>query len=229
MSLPHSLPYSLGGGDDDFIEVDLPEGATTFDDGTIRYVDHVANAVGRLIDRFKRPRIMALLETWMYPIQELERALWQVKLFSGVDTAFSEGLDHIGALVGEGRGGRSDAEYVLAIKARAAINRSNGRRAETLSILGLVLGQDYRVRVKDYYPASQTYEFCGLTGDARYLRNLLARTTGGGVRAQVIHSTTARTAVFVPGSAHATVGGSGNLPGTVYDGTHGGLSASVLG
>lgn len=103
--------------------------------------NHVARAIERLTDQYKgRPVIEALLSVFAKRGQEFEDLLWQVisaQLLPPYGTASGVQLDQIGRKVGELREGRSDSDYLVAIRVRARANISKGRSEDLLDVARL--------------------------------------------------------------------------------------------
>lgn len=106
-------------------------------------VDHVAAALARLPQQFRgKPKIEALLTALVTPCASLEDALWQLLVERGVDSAIGAQLDQLGGVVGQERGGLSDADYRRYIRARIAANRSRGNFEDLIRVANLVINDD---------------------------------------------------------------------------------------
>lgn len=92
-----------------------------------------------LISELQRPRIMALVDATARRVQELEDAALDLRLVLGLDDATGGWLDRLGRIVGETREGLDDQTYRRFVRARLAINASEGGVEELLSI-GRALG-----------------------------------------------------------------------------------------
>lgn len=102
--------------------------------------DHVAAALGRLLEQDKnKTNIANLVTAFVTPAQALETALWQLLTLRAVGTAFGFQLDALGKLVNQPRNGAYDVDYVRYIKARIATNNSQGRVEDLIAIAKLVL------------------------------------------------------------------------------------------
>lgn len=118
--------------------------------------DYFAEAKSRLTQQFKGlPRIEGFLKAVSAEVQELEDAMWEVFIDRVLqsDLATDDLLAKLGALVGQGSEGLSDAQYRILIQARILANRSSGRREELITILS-TLCPGMTIRAHDYYPAS---------------------------------------------------------------------------
>lgn len=101
--------------------------------------DHYERGLARLLGQFKdKPRIAALLQSWLGEVQELENALWDVFINRNLDVATGDLLAKLGALVGQPANGMDDDQYRLFIRARIKANRSNGKARELIAIVLLV-------------------------------------------------------------------------------------------
>ncbi len=112
--------------------------------------DHVTTALELLTERFKDKAVIAgLLTACANRADEAETALWALLwgwVLEFVDpddpevvfSAEGDQLDDLGAIVGQPREGRTDTEYVDAIKLRVRINRSQGRSEDMVQIANLI-------------------------------------------------------------------------------------------
>jgi hypothetical protein len=104
-----------------------------------RVADHAEQGAELLLDQFKgRPRILALLLSYLDPVQELEDAIWDVLTRRLIQNAEGEQLDFLGNLVGQPRLALEDAEYRIYLIARIRINRSHGHADDVIEVLTLV-------------------------------------------------------------------------------------------
>jgi hypothetical protein len=117
-----------------------------------RIPSHYEAAITRLASQFKtKPRIQALVEDFIRPLDLLEDEIFRVLNFRWIDTATGQQLDGLGRIVGETRKGRNDQRYRLALRIRIAINVSKGTPEEVISIFSLVTGAT-DVRMYEYFP-----------------------------------------------------------------------------
>jgi len=125
--------------------------------------DHVARAKSLLIEQLKpRPKINALVEAFVSPAQELENMLSDLLRFRSIDTAVGAQLDIIGEIVGQERGGRTDAEYRAAIRARIQINNSSGTPEDVSTGLSFLTNAT-QVRLLERFPGAITLYTNGST------------------------------------------------------------------
>src|SRR5690554_2398096 len=98
-------------------------------DWPIRRIDtHTEDAVGRLTYQYSEAeRLNALIELQAERMQVIEDAAYSVMTQRWVPQASGIQLDEMGAIVGEPRLGRTDAQYRPAILLKIEINRSGGQ------------------------------------------------------------------------------------------------------
>lgn len=105
-----------------------------------KQTSHVAQGIALLIEQFKKkPRIQAMLRSWLKEVDELECAAFDVLLLRSLDTATGAQLDIVGDIVGEARLGRPDDIYEAFIRARISLNNSDGTHEQILEIMRVVL------------------------------------------------------------------------------------------
>lgn len=153
-------------------------------------VAHVARALARLPQQFRgKAKIEALLSALASPAQDLENALWDLLTLRGVMTASGVWLDKLGALVGQARGGLSDAAYRLYIRARVATNRSRGTVADLIAIANLILNSSTSLVTIETVPGAvgvvviRVSSYATDDATAAILISFLRDAVDGGVRA----------------------------------------------
>lgn len=133
----------------------LPGGAVVETDTTISEVSdegspirlHTEIARDRCIERWKdKPAFQAWLRSYAEAAQELELVLWDVYALRFPDFAEGHALDVLGRIVGVDRGNREDGPYCARIKVQIAVNASQGRADDLLSILRLLTDVDIDLR-----------------------------------------------------------------------------------
>lgn len=103
--------------------------------GTLAYIGtYEADAAGRLIDHFRKPRNEAFVRASATPWQELEDALWSLVNLN-LDNATGHALELIGRSIGERPAGRDDDAYRAGIRTRILVNNSQGKREELYAIV----------------------------------------------------------------------------------------------
>jgi hypothetical protein len=124
--------------------------------------DHEEQAYGLFIDQFaEKPRLAALLASYTQEIQELEDAIWAVRVGRFLDNAEGAQLDVIGKLVGEPREGRADNIYKILINGKIRTNWSLGRPKDVIETMRLVQGPANSHRYHSVFPASFEVAFQG--------------------------------------------------------------------
>jgi hypothetical protein len=120
--------------------------------------DHAEQAPELLLEQYReKPRIKALLLSYVRRCQELDDAVWDVIVKRLIDDAENAQLDAIGRIVGEERDGKPDATYRIYIAARIRINRSHGHPGDVIDVIRLIEASAFRYL--EYFPASADIEF----------------------------------------------------------------------
>jgi hypothetical protein len=145
--------------------------------------DHETRAAALLTEQFKgQPAIVAVLKSWSGQVQGLEDSAYETLLQRALDTATGISLDLLGGIVGQPRGGRSDAQYRLWIAGRVLVNKSRGKAPQLIAIAAKLCNGP--VRLREYYPAAFTI-YCDrvITGsDGVEIAKLLKIAKAAGVR-----------------------------------------------
>jgi hypothetical protein len=99
---------------------------------------YVEEGLARLTDKFQKPVIQALTKIYLEAVQDVEEAAFDV-LASRILANNPEGhqLDLLGKIVNEPRAGRTDEEYLVAVKVRIRTNRSQGRTLDIIEVSNL--------------------------------------------------------------------------------------------
>jgi hypothetical protein len=146
---------------------------------------HFYEALVRLVGPFwGRPRIAALLQSYIDPIQALENAAWEVIDARHVDTATGVHLDTLGAIVGQPRFTSDDDTYRNVIRAKIAANRSKGTTDSLIAVVRLAGDVSSPVQVTHVGPAvvritlTETVDAAGLSA----LAFILPKARAAGVR-----------------------------------------------
>jgi hypothetical protein len=172
-----------------------------------RITDHVQQGLALLLGQYRdKPRLAALLSSYLRRVQELEDAAWDTIVKRFVDDAEGAQLDGIGRIVGEVRQGRDDTTYRLFILARIRVNLSFGHGDDVIDVMNLVEAADFVLR--EFYPATMHVDFDTATvGDPVVLVELARMAKGAGVRLQLLygdHDVGDTGFSFVDGSATET-------------------------
>lgn len=109
--------------------------------------DYVSRGTALLIERYRLPRLSALLGAWLAEVQTVEDVLYAL-----LTEGLTRQLDVLGRIVGQPREGRSDAVFLLWIRARVLVNRSSGRAPQLYAIVRAVQVPD--PELEDCFPAA---------------------------------------------------------------------------
>lgn len=167
-------------------------------------MQHVEQGLGKLIHRFRKPKIKALLGSWLSEVQALEDALWILYVETFLGVAEGDALDQLGRIVGQARAGRVDDVYRLWIRARILILRSSGRAEQLIAAARLVLTTITRVVWEEGLgPAQFLMHIEGaITGtEGNEFAKLLRIARAGGVRSELHWYTTPTPFRFAPGDS----------------------------
>jgi hypothetical protein len=148
--------------------------------------DYADEAEVRPISQYQdKPRLRALILSYVNRCQELENAAWDVILKRMIDNAENAQLDTIGKIVGQQRRtGQSDAVYRIYITARIRINRSQGHADDVIDVLQLV--EAGALTWTEYYPAGALIEYAAPTAtDPTILAELARLAVAAGVRLDI--------------------------------------------
>jgi hypothetical protein len=150
--------------------------------------DHVEQGLALLISQYRdKPRIAALLSSYLRRVQELEDAIFDVLVARLIDNAVGAQLAAIGRIVGQtNEGNWDDDTYRLFIKARIRANQSNGHGDDVIDVLNLVEAADFVL--SEVYPAAMYVDFATPTdADPIILMELARRAKPAGVRLQLLY------------------------------------------
>lgn len=172
--------------------------------------DYAVEAESRPISQYQgRPRLLALILSYVNRCQELEDAAWDVILRRMIDNAEDSQLDTIGKIVGQLRNGQDDATYRIYITARIRINRSQGHPDDVIDVLQLIDSAVFSY--SEFYPCAAWIEYSEPpTASAAVLFDLARLAIASGVQLFLVAET--QTDGFLFGDD--TVGGQ-------VDATHG--------
>jgi Protein of unknown function (DUF2612) len=153
-------------------------------------IDHVAGGLALLLSQYReRPRLAALLSSFLRRVQELDDATLDVLVSRLLDTATGAQLRVLGRLVGQTNAyGWSDNVYRLFIRARIRANKSNGHGDDVIDVLNLVQDPSF-FSLREYYPATMLAEYEGpTTVDPQILMDLVRSAKGAGVKLQLLYT-----------------------------------------
>lgn len=153
-------------------------------------LDHVALGLSRLPLQFQeKPKIAALLTSWLNQSNELENAMIDVLTLRSIDTAIGTQLDDIGVIVGRERAGANDDTYRLYLRAQIAANDSDGVTENLIRVAQLVLDLaptvQNQVIVRCVYDATAILEIRNVvvtTAQATVLKSMITQAASAGVR-----------------------------------------------
>jgi hypothetical protein len=156
-----------------------------------RNTKHFFEALVKLVGPlWGRPRIAALLQSYINEVQEIEDAAWEVLEARHVDTATGVHLDTLGAIVGVPRFTSDDGIYRNVIRAKIAANRSTGTTDSLIAVVRLAGDVSSPVLVVHIGPATAYItitEELAAEGLAA-LRFLLPKARAAGVQLQLLIS-----------------------------------------
>lgn len=169
---------------------------------TVALKDHVTAALALLPQQFKgKAKLTGLLTALVQQTQYVEDAFYDLWLGRMVDTATGDALKRIGKIVGQVFAGEEEELYRRHVRARIAVNRSNGTIPDLIKVARLIIGDDatVEIRAKPYYPAAITIEIFDYPVDddlAALLLSFLQDAASAGVRLIVESSGVAAAASF---------------------------------
>lgn len=148
--------------------------------------DHIVAAKKRLLHQYKgKPRMEALIEALVTPLQPAEDAYFQLLEDRYLATAEGIQLDRLGTIVGIARDGLNDNKYRLRLRARIFVNVSNGE-PETLILVYKLLTLSNLVIFEELFPAAAGLMCDGpdITDpeDVQFIYDLMEAAAAAGVR-----------------------------------------------
>jgi hypothetical protein len=149
----------------------------------------VADTLANLFVQFQgAPILNAIVASHAVQLQEIETMFVSLIVDMALPNAIGEQLDLIGRIVGEGRKGRSDDDYRVALGARIIINRSNGSVEDIIAVLKAA--EDLTYEVTDLGYASLLVRIVGAIGSVSTaeIDTVLQEVRGAGIRADLIYS-----------------------------------------
>lgn len=154
--------------------------------GVTKVTDHAAQAREKLLQQFKGLDNWAdLLNVYSAQIQDIEDMLFQQIDVRFLDDALGDLLDGLGRIVGVERGGLSDDEYRIRIRAQIKINLSSGTIEDISEIMTLVLPGATAFELAEEFPGQFLVDVTDvLPGtDGEFVSGILQKAKAGGVRA----------------------------------------------
>jgi GNAT superfamily N-acetyltransferase len=126
----------------------------------VKYEQHVEEGIVSLAPPWwGKPRIAALLASYLQRIQDVEDDLWEILDIRTLENADLPRLKILGSLIGQPRLLFSEEMYRKVLQARALANVSRGRASDILAVLEVLIGPG------DYFLAE--------VGDATLLLSVL--------------------------------------------------------
>ena len=146
---------------------------------------HVDSGLALLPSQFQgKPRLAAVLSSWLGQAQDIEDALWQLLTLT-IDTSTGDALDQTGELLGQTRMGLTDVLFRVALHATAKAIRASGVGDELVAI-AITLGTNTDVQVAEDFPAGLEVESVNAPEiPAAVMLAILRRAVSAGVRLQV--------------------------------------------
>ncbi|MCK4718299.1 MAG: hypothetical protein KAT70_06485, partial [Thermoplasmata archaeon] len=197
---------------------------------TNQNLDHCADGLSKLLAVFTdKPRLDALICSFLDQTQDLETALWALFTERTLDASVGVQLDGLGAIVGEPRKARTDDVYRQSIRVRVLVNRSNGQVEELYTIVISALGSATEVRIRDRYPAALDVNVDSSLGfiTPEDLLSILLESKGAGISLTLIYTYSDENSTFTfdtqPPGSDLSLGF-----GSTTNATWGGDLASVL-
>lgn len=125
------------------------------------------DAVSKILQQYRdatTPGVREEVQTNAAEVQQVEDALWTIIDNTALDspTTLGVNLDRIGKLIGQPRGGLSDDDYLLWLKARILVNRSSGSIDDILTIFMLINPAAVPLFVEQY-PAAFALKVNGIS------------------------------------------------------------------
>lgn len=171
-----------------------------------KITNHISKALARLAQQYKgKPRMAAVLGIFVYQVQQIEDAGYDVMIYRRLANAEGEQLDLIGRIIGQDREAADDAEYRLRLAARIRANLSTGSAEDILTVFSILL-PDNTIHLSPLYPAAILLEIGEIDEDLLPLYvQFLADTKAAGVGAQLVWLTDPEAAMFTFNDATAIV------------------------
>lgn len=148
-----------------------------------KVTNHIEHGLGRLISQYKgKPRLEALLTSYLRQAQEIEDTIWDIIESRLVDSATGAQLQTLAKLVGQPIVSADDDVLRLYVRTRIRINRSHGRPNDVIDV-ALLLLSDTEFRYREVTPRNIIVDVLDpLTADAETVAALLRLAKAGGFR-----------------------------------------------
>lgn len=144
-------------------------------------MQHVLRSLGlRITQDQESPRFAALISSYIEEVQLVENVAWQVLESRMLELATGAQLDLLGKLVGQERVGDSDDEYRVYIRARIAVNMSDGTADDVMRVAGTLL-DGLTWRYWEVYPMTIFVEAFGVEKLQGTIANMIRAARMAGV------------------------------------------------
>lgn len=157
-----------------------------------RIDNHFGLAVVALVPPFwGKPRVAALLRSYVRPIQQLENDIFEVLAAYDVNTCDAARLAVLGRIVGQSNLGWDLETYRAIVRAKIATNRSHGREDDIINVLRLITGSTAPITIAPIVPATMSVEM-GEPVSAEHMvaiSFLLPKARGAGIRLNFVAPT----------------------------------------
>lgn len=121
--------------------------------------DHFHQALIALVPpMWGKPRISALLRSYIRQVQILETSIFEVLGAYDVNTCDATRLAVLGRIVGASNLGWDLETYRAVVRARIATNRSHGREDDIINVLRLITGSTAPITITPLVPAAISVE-----------------------------------------------------------------------
>lgn len=135
-----------------------------------------------------KPRMAAMLRSFLNRVQELEDAGWEVLEAFNINTADDARLAVLGRIVGQPNFGWSTETYRSIIRAKIRTNRSKSREDDIVDVIRLAMNSESRIYLQHMSPATVLVWLTdGLDEDhEEALLFLMPKTRAAGVKMQLM-------------------------------------------
>jgi hypothetical protein len=101
----------------------------------------VERGLSRLLEQYKdKPRLAALIKSYLGEVQVLSDATWETLVSRLIDDAVGEQLTVLSRLVGETERFEDDERQRVLVRARIAVNRSDGTLNDVIRVAEIIFG-----------------------------------------------------------------------------------------
>lgn len=177
---------------------------------------HFGEAIVSLVPAFwGRPRIAALLRSYVNRVQELEDDIFEVLSAYDINTCDATRLAVLGRIVGQSNTVGWDLEtYRAIVRARIATNRSHGTEDDIINVLRLITGSTAPILVYPLVPATIAIEMGEPVSDEHMvaIAFLLPKARGAGIRLNFVAPTEGG---LILDSSVSTLAGAGTFDSSV--------------